>query len=164
MARPADARPGAASPMGSGSPRPAGSYLLRLFFRLGVLVWALALYLRHREALDFTARPGLLSPTGALWLILLADFLLQLLPRGPVSRGCRKQFGCTWQAAEPPAGFSLPEKLKRLNRGAARVALVWILPNALFGLLFFCGALGPAEMLLLTVFYYLCDVICILLV
>lgn len=138
------------------------SYLLRFFFRLGVMVVALSGYFRQKQSLDFTVRHGLLSPVNLLWCILLGSFALQLSPRSRVSRGCLKQFPQTFDRIETAVdGFFLRTKLKKLDLGATRVAVVWAVPNLLFAWLYYKGIFGVPEMLLLTVFYYLCDVICI---
>lgn len=138
------------------------SYLLRFFFRLTVLLVALAGYFHNREALDFTQNRTLLSPVNLLWCILLVSFALQLSPRSRVSRGCLKQFPEYFAVVENVVdGFFLRTKLKRLDLGATRVALVWTALNLIFAVLYWRGVLGVPEMVLLTVFYYLCDVICI---
>lgn len=137
-------------------------YLLRFFFRLIVLLVTLMGYLKQRDALDFTQNTRLFAPVNLLWCILLVSFALQLSPHSRVSRGCLKQFPQTFEKVEAAVDeFFLRTKLKRLNLGATRVAIVWIVPNLLFGFLFHRGILGVPEMLLLTAFYYLCDVICI---
>ena len=138
------------------------SYLLRFFFRLGVMLVALSGYFKNRAALDFTARHGVLSPVNILWAILAASFALQLSPRSRVSRGCRKQFSATFERVETVIDdFFLHTKLKKLNLGATRVAIIWAIPNLIFAALYYKGIFGVPEMLLLTVLYYLCDVICI---
>ena len=138
------------------------SYLLRFFFRLSVLLIALCGYFKNRAALDFTlpaSRPG---PVHILWCILLGSFALQLSPRSRVSRGCLKQFPQNFRRVETTVDeFFLRTKLKKLDLGATRVAVVWAVPNLLFAWLYIRGIIGVPEMLLLTVFYYLCDVICI---
>lgn len=138
------------------------SYLLRFFFRLAVMVVALAGYFKQRQALDFTAADGFFTPVSILWGILLVSFALQLSPRSRVSRGCLKQFPQTFSRVETVVDdFFLRTKLKRLDLGATRVAIVWAALNLLLATLYYCGVLGVPEMLLITVFYYLCDVICI---
>ena len=132
-------------------------YFVRFLFRLGVFSCALLLYFTRREALDFTAEHSLFSPVSLFWGILSLSFLLQLSPRSRVSRGCLKQFPQHFS----PRGIPTPATLSQLNRGAARVALVWTLPNLLFAALYAKGILRAPELLLLTAFYYLCDVICI---
>ena len=134
------------------------SYLLRFFFRLSVFLAALTLYLRRREALDFTQTQPIAVPLRLFWVILMVSFALQLSPRAMVSRGCRKQFAETFR----PTGRELKgDALRGLDRGALRVAVAWAIPNLLFARLYFRRFFGVPEMLLLTAFYYLCDVICI---
>ena len=138
------------------------SYLLRFFFRLVIMLVALACYFHERAWLDFTAVPTYLTPLGALWVILLTSFALQLSPRSRVSRGCLKQFSQHFSVVETAVDrFFLRTKLHRLDLGATRVAVVWVVLNGIFAALYYTGVLGVPEMLLLTVFYYLCDVICI---
>lgn len=138
------------------------SYLLRFFFRLCVFVVTLAGYFHFKPTLDFTENTKLFAPINILWGILLVSFALQLSPRSRVSRGCLKQFPQTFKKAEELAdSFFLKTKLKRLNLGATKVAIVWIIPNLGVAVLYYAGIIGVAEMVLLTAFYYLCDVICI---
>ena len=138
------------------------SYLLRFFFRLGVFFVALLGYLKNRQALDFTVARGEPSAVQLLWVILFCSFALQLSPHSRVSRGCRKQFAQTFDKVEAVVDdFFLRTKLQRLNLGATRVAIVWTIPNLAFAALYYAGVLGVPELLLLTTFYYLCDVICI---
>ena len=138
------------------------NYLLRFFFRLAILIATLYVYLTNREQLDFTAKHSPFSPIYWLWFVLLASFALQLSPRSRVSRGCLKQFPQTFNRIETVVDdFFMYTKLKKLNLGATRVAIIWIIPNLIFAWLYYRGTFGVPEMLLLTVFYYLCDVICI---
>ena len=138
------------------------SYLLRFFFRLSVMLVALSGYFKNRAALDFTARYSVLSPVNILWVILAASFALQFSPRSRVSRGCLKQFPGTFDRVETVVDdFFLRTKLKKLDLGATRVAIIWAIPNLIFAALYYKGIFGVPEMLLFTVLYYLCDVICI---
>ena len=57
----------------------------------------------------------------------------------------------------------LPPILIEQNRGARYVMVAWCLLNCPVFLLYRRGVIGGAELLLLTVFYYVCDYICILL-
>lgn len=138
------------------------SYLLRFFIRLTVMIVAIYQYLRRRSSLDFTALHSPFSLLGILWVILLVSFALQLSPHSRVSRGCLKQFPQHFDVVENAVdAFFLRTKLHRLDLDATRVAIVWIVLNLAFAALYYRGTFGVSEMLLLTVFYYLCDVICI---
>ena len=70
--------------------------------------------------------------------------------------------------AHPASDPSFPEQklppiLIEQNRGARYVMVAWCLLNCPVFLLHRRGVIGGAELLLLTVFYYVCDYICILL-
>ena len=138
------------------------SYLLRFFIRLCVSLVTLFIYIKRRPALDFTVQGGIFAPVNLLWVILLASFALQLSPRSRVSRGCLKQFPQNFDRIENAVdGFLMHTKLKKLNLGATRVAIIWEIPNMAFAVLYYTGVFDVPEMLLITVLYYLCDVICI---
>ena len=141
-------------------------YVVRFFFRLMVFAAVAAVYLTCREALDFTKcfrTGGMWLPVCVLWLILLVSFVLQLSPKSKVHRGCLKQFREKFIETGTKAGdICIKDKIAKLNRGAAKVAVVWGIPNILIAAAFYAGLIGVPEMLLLAAFYYLCDVICIL--
>ena len=62
-------------------------------------------------------------------------------------------------------GYSETELLKFVqdqNVKAWKVMLVWLSFNAIWGILYLCGVIEVADLLMLTVFYFLCDYICIL--
>ena len=138
-------------------------YLLRFCVRLGVALTVFIVWRRTPAALDFT-KGGVPAPVLLLlWGALVCDFACQLSPRARVSRGCLKQFAELYVPAQPAADAAqLRMQIRALNRGAVKVAAVWAAPNLLFAALYFRGIFGVPEMVLLTAFYYLCDVVCIL--
>lgn len=138
------------------------SYLLRFAFRLSVLFAVIVCWFLDREALDFTQSRPLLHPLNALWFAFLLSFALQLSPKSRVSRGCLKQFPDHFHKIEAVVeDLRVKKNLRRLDLGATRVAIVWILLNGAIAALYFLGLIGVPEMLLLASFYYVCDVVCI---
>lgn len=66
---------------------------------------------------------------------------------------------------EPVANYSrqsLKEAVRQQNRGALKVAAVWLTGNLVFGILYWRRTIGVAELVLLCALYYLCDLICVL--
>ena len=53
--------------------------------------------------------------------------------------------------------------MQKQNLAAWKVMLVWLCFNAIFGVLYLLEILCAGDLLMLTVFYFLCDYICILL-
>lgn len=136
-------------------------YLADLFFRLAVFLTILTVYLLRPDLLDFTAgRPG--WALTLLWLAVLLSMVVQLDPKSGLTTGCLKQY---------PAGYDPdpscdPQKLKAAvreqNRGALKVAAVWLAINLTFGALYLHGILRVAELVLLCALCYLFDLVCVL--
>ena len=120
------------------------------------------LYLWDKTLLDFTAGGPLFWPLTLLWLVMLTAMLSQLNPHSKLTIGCMKQYPSSFD----PAPAYDPEQLKKTvraqNLGALKVAVVWLAVNGLFGLLFLKGIFSVSELLLLSAFYYPCDLICVL--
>ena len=140
-------------------------YLLRLSCRILILLIFVYFYLFARDRIaplsEFRLF-GPFTPLHLLWLILMSGMLLHLLPNARVTLCCRKSRAVDFQPQPDydPAQLSAYRRL--MNRRALRVALVWITCNAVPGILYLRQILGDAEMLLLTLPYFVGDLVCIL--
>ncbi len=154
--------------------RPAGSapamrrkYWARLGGRCLAALAAVGCYLLQPSA--FAVLEGMaffhgLTPLHLLWLVWMGDMLLQLRPaRAVMALGSQKQFGRYYQPGrragdkEALAGF-----IRESDRGARRVFLIWALVIAGIGALKRSGLLGRAEIFLTVAFFYVCDLVCVL--
>ncbi len=140
-------------------------YNIKLAIRVTVFVTALVLYFINKDWLDFTGdwHRTHLAPMHIIWLILMVEIFMQLNPFSKVSKGCLKQFPSHYKA--PEGGYDeeeLKRQIKFRDRGALKVMVVWVLFNAVFAALYFCGILGVPEMVLLSLFYYVSDLICVI--
>ena len=136
-------------------------YLVDFSFRLAVFLTILAVYLLRPDLLDFTAgRPG--WALTLLWLAVLLSMVVQLSPKSGLTTGCLKQYPAGYH---PDPGCD-PQKLKAAvreqNRGALKVAAVWLAINLTFGVLYLRGILRAAELVLLCALCYLFDLVCVL--
>ncbi len=131
-------------------------------FRLTVFLFIAALYLFAPHTLDFSA-PGMPSlPLIFLWVAVLTSMLVQLNPKSGLTTGCLKQYPNRFDPVEQYDRQSLTQAVKHQNRGAAKVALLWLAVNLFFGYLYHKGILCLQTLVLLCAFYYLCDLICVL--
>lgn len=136
-------------------------YLRSVTFRLAVFLFVLALFLLNPEWLDFTAgKPHLVLLL--LWLAVACSMLVQLNPNSPLTAGCMKQYPNRFDPVPNYAKQSLEEAVRGQNRGAVKVAAVWLAFNLIFGILYWRKTIGVAELVLLCAFYYLSDLICVL--
>ncbi|MBQ1310880.1 MAG: hypothetical protein IIY55_03445 [Blautia sp.] len=98
-----------------------------------------------------------------VWFIFMMIMFLHLIPNNWLSMAWKKARGTVYTpAAEEYDELELLRFVQRMNRGAWKVMLVWLIYNAVWGVLYLFDVVGEADLLMLTVFYYLCDYICIL--
>jgi len=137
-------------------------YLWTAAFRLSVFLLILGIYFYNRTLLDFTVGGPLFWPLTLLWLVMLVAMLSQLNPRSRLTTGCHKQHISSFDAVPGFDPDTLKKTVRTQNIGAAKVALVWITVHGAVGWLHDQGILSVPELLLLSAFYYLCDLICVL--
>lgn len=143
------------------------NYLIKFAMRISVFGIFFYYYLFHRARLEeFITQPFFyrFTPIHIVWAIFMALMLAHLMPNIKIlSMARRKVFRTEYEPAEQYDRLELLEYVQRMNLGAWKVMLVWLSCNAVFGALYLTGVIGPQDLLMLTVFYFLCDYICILL-
>ncbi len=104
------------------------------------------------------------SPLHILWGILITGMLLHLMPKVRITMGGLKSRSSAY--VSPAGGYErreLLEYVQAMNLRAWKVMLLWACFNAMFGILYLCGVIGVAELLMLSLFYYTSDTICMML-
>ena len=142
-------------------------YLLKFAVRIGIFVAVLVLYLRHKDWLIVFMTQSIalgITPLHVLWLVFMGMMLLHIFPgKKRMSMALRKAEERHYVEVPGYSELQMLRFVQDQNRKAWRVMLVWLLFNCIFGLLYLIGVLNNADLLMLTVFYFLCDYICILL-
>ena len=134
-------------------------HYFKLVFRSGLFIAATVLYIIHRiHHTDsffggYEKEPALL---GFIWLVFLVEIILRFFPSSIESMGCQKQFKRNFK----PTGYTKvpPYFQKRI----LLVALAWIALNSIIGLLYFFNIIDAGILLLISLAYSVCDMICIL--
>jgi hypothetical protein len=135
-------------------------YLRDFLLRLAVFGLIAVCYGAFPSSLDFTNR---LSPVlGVLWVAVIVSMVVQLSPNSGLTRGCLKQYPSHFEQVEGYSAEQLRQAVRIQDRGAVKVAVVWLAVNLGFGVLYHKGMLGAAELVLLCALCYLCDLICVL--
>ena len=93
---------------------------------------------------------------GVIWLVYVAEMACRFFPSRLESPGCQKQFGKNYM----PTGESQP-KLQSWKRTLA-VALAWFALNGAIGALYYLGLIDQGILVLVSLAYGVCDMICIL--
>lgn len=140
-------------------------YIFKFFLRLFVFVFIFIFYLTNKQKMyDYMVQPFWrgISPIHILWLIFMIIMLMHIFPSKRRSMALRKSEKQTYQEKENYSQLELLEFVQNQNLKAWTVMLVWLCFNAIFGLLYLFHVIDNADLLMLTVFYFLCDYICIL--
>ena len=143
------------------------SYEARFVFRLCVLALTVVMYFLHPDSFDVLKGFNSLhefSWLHLLWIAWVVDMIMQLVPvRGYLPLGSLKQF----QGFYRPVRRLLDrnEAIPFLRKGAIdslKVFGIWALLVGGIGVLWTARVLREKELLLISVVFYVCDLICVL--
>ena len=134
-------------------------HLLKLVFRSCLFLAATVVYMINRlqntEHIFIRAehQPLILF---IVWAVFVVEMILRFFPSSFESMGCQKQFKRNFQPKENAI------HTKTLNRGIGWVILFWIVLNGGIGALYYAGCIDEGILVLISLFYSVCDMICIL--
>ncbi|MDE5755984.1 MAG: hypothetical protein K2I23_02735 [Clostridia bacterium] len=94
---------------------------------------------------------------GIIWGIFIIEMLFRFFPSKIESMGCQKQFKRNYVPAEQE---TKPNKQPAWRTFVAFAS--WIALNAIFVILYFTKVIDGGVMIILSLFYSVCDMICIL--
>ena len=91
-----------------------------------------------------------------IWAVFVAEMLLRFFPSSIESKGCQKQFKKNF----------IPTDMEKPNlprgMGTALSLISWIILNGIIAILYFAGVIDASILILISLFYSVCDMICIL--
>ena len=140
-------------------------YIIKLGIRVAVFLGILVTYLVHKEWLVkfITQSIGMgITPLHVLWLGFMLMMLYHLFPHEKLSMALRKAKKEVYIEVPGYSELELLRYVQDQNQKAWFVMLVWLIGNFIVGILHLIGVLDASDLLMLTVFYFLCDYICIL--
>jgi hypothetical protein len=142
-------------------------YISKLIFRSFVLCLVLLIYFFYPEWIQNAIKgTGGFTPIHLIWLLLFFGMILQMLANDKYSKitmGSRKQFARTY--TPPEEGYSkvsLYEYILKNNIRSWIVLLVWAGLIAVIGVLYLVGIIDAKEIFLLSIVFYVCDLICVI--
>ena len=133
----------------------------KLVYRSALLLAALTLYIVGRVRAGGDLLTGFLDHNlimDVIWLVFVVEMILRFFPSRFESMGCQKQFGRNY--APVPNG-TLPPKGKR-SHGALATLAAWVVLNGIIGGLYFTGVIDEGILMLVSLTYSVCDMVCIL--
>lgn len=143
-------------------------YLVKFVIRIGIFVSILVFYIVNKplmcQVMTMKVYMGI-KPIHLLWLYFMGIMFLHIFPIKKIMLTMARR-KAEEEPYEPEDDYSELELLRFVqdqNVKAWMVMLVWLIVNGVFGALYLLNILDDADLLMLTVFYFLCDYICILL-
>jgi len=92
----------------------------------------------------------------AIWAVFVVGMILRFFPSKFESPGCQKQFACNYVKT------GRTDIVIQDNHGVVLTALIWLSLNGVLGALRMANVFDDGIMLLISLLYSVCDMICIL--
>lgn len=133
----------------------------KMVFRSVLLIGAAIMYIYYRikGENDFYAivqhMPAMLA---IIWIVYFIEMLLRFFPSRFESLGCQKQFARNYR---PVDEHQTAVKLQS-GKSTFAVAAAWFALNGVIGVLFYLNIIDEGILLLISLAYGVCDMICIL--
>ena len=140
-------------------------YMVKLAIRISIFFIVFIMYLYDKNLILELLQQPLFSSINflhILWIIFMLMMLKHLFPKEPFTMALLKSKKKKFVPVDNHSRLELLEFIQKQNIAAWRVMLIWLLGNSVIGLLHALNILNDADLFMLTVFYFLCDYICIL--
>jgi len=142
-------------------------YWLRLVGRCAVLAVCIALLIFRPETFDPLKKGEFFRSFGLmhiLWGIWIFDMLAQLFPiKKKLALGSIKLFPRYFKPIREKMNYqSIKSYAINTTRSAYKVMLIWCALITVIGILYFKGILNDVALFMISVVFYICDLICVL--
>ncbi len=131
----------------------------KLVFRSALFAIALVVYIINRIRNATSPFGGLEKQPFILtfiWIVFVTEMIFRFFPSKMESMGCEKQFKRNFK----PTGKSTPENISW--KSTFSIVIAWIILNGCIGLLYYNNIIDEGILLLISLAYSACDMICIL--
>lgn len=142
-------------------------YFARLVGRCIILL--LCVYLCFAQPDLFSVLDGMnffagSSPLHLLWGIWVIDMFLQIVPiQNKVPLGSQKLFANRFRPIREKINYeALKNYIITTTKAAYKVFILWCLLISVIGVLYFTGILSKTGLFMISVIFYVCDLICVL--
>ncbi len=134
-------------------------HYIKLVFRSLLFLAASGVYIFHlinHSASPFGSYASQPYFLGFLWIVYFIEMILRFFPSSLESMGCQKQFAHNY------LGNSNVNMKPRFTKDLVYVLLFWVILNGFFGILYVQGIIDEGILILISLAYAVCDMICIL--
>ena len=143
------------------------NYILRLICRFIIFILCLGIYAFHPQTMDILYGLSFFKQINILhilWLLWVVDMLLQLIPiKGKIPLGSQKHFKERFKPIQEKINYhALREHIISTTKAAYKVFVLWLALLAVIGGLYFSHIIDEKILFLISVCFYVCDLICVL--
>ena len=143
------------------------SYIFRLIGRCLVLIICAVLCFVYPKSFDILDGINFFhdfSLLHLLWVIWIVDMVLQIVPiKNKIPLGSQKLFANRFRPIREKINHNaLREYVVSTTKAAYKVLLLWCFLIAVIGILYFSGILNKTALFMISVVFYVCDLICVL--
>ena len=105
-----------------------------------------------------------ISPLHLLWVIWVIDMFWQIVPiKNKVPLGSQKLFANRFKPIREKINYeALKNYITETSKAAYKVLILWCALIAAIGILYFCGVINKTGLFMISVLFYVCDLICVL--
>ena len=142
-------------------------YIARLVGRCAILLGCLILCVKAPSVFSVLNGRNFFrefSVLHLLWLVWMGDMLLQIIPiKNKVPLVSQKLFANRFRPILTKINYkALREYIISTTKGAYKVFILWCLLIFFIGYLYFKGIIGKIGLFMISVLFYVCDLICVL--
>ena len=142
-------------------------YFIRLIGRIIIFIVCILLYIFHPESYDILDGWNFFKSFSIfhiLWIIWVIDMSLQIIPiKNKLPLGSQKLFANRFRASDINVGIEKVKKyIVNTTKAAYKVFIIWSLLVIIIGGLYFCNVINSKIIFLISVLFYVCDLICVL--
>jgi len=140
-------------------------YMFKFMLRITAFTIVLYFYVFHKQMLwEFVNTPfwKVVTPIHVLWLCFMTIMILHIFPFDKLTMALLKSKKEKFVPVDNLDHYKLLKFVQDMNIKAWRVMLVWLLGNGVLGVLYLAGILEDVDLVMATVFFFICDYICIL--
>jgi len=141
-------------------------YFARLVGRCIVLILCIVLCIVSPEEFDILEGMSFfrrLSPLHLLWAVWVVETVEQIIPlKNKVPLGSQKLFANRFRPIEKINYEALRSYIISTTKAAYKVFILWWMLIAVIGMLYYGHVLNKTGLFLISVLFYVCDLICVL--
>lgn len=143
------------------------NYILRFIFRIIVFILSIIIYFAYPESFSILEGFNFFKEFNVfhiLWIVWIFDMMMQIIPvKNKIPLGSQKLFSNRFRPIREKINKkAVKEYISFTTKGAYKVFILWVLLIGIIASLYFTEIINKKHLLLISVFFYVCDLFCVL--